>query len=162
MQSKSKKNLITSIMTLFYTFSLSLSLRHFAVPVRASLVAQMIKNMPAIQETWVWSLGQEDPLENFIDRGAWQAVTHGVAKSWTWLSCTHKWCGTAHTVPLQETLFISYFPWMLSCPSTETCHEWCPLEWHHVDCGWGAWEDSEYTCFTTQNRVPSVMLAMYM
>ena len=29
----------------------------------ASLVAQMAKNLPAIQETWVWSLGQEDPLE---------------------------------------------------------------------------------------------------
>ena len=26
----------------------------------ASLVAQMVKNLPAIQETWVQSLGQED------------------------------------------------------------------------------------------------------
>ena len=30
---------------------------------RASLVAQMVKNLPAMQETQVWSLGQEDPLE---------------------------------------------------------------------------------------------------
>ena len=30
---------------------------------RASLVAQMVKNLPAIQETQVQSLGQEDPLE---------------------------------------------------------------------------------------------------
>ena len=30
---------------------------------RASLVAQLVKNLPAIQETWVQSLGQEDPLE---------------------------------------------------------------------------------------------------
>ena len=29
----------------------------------ASLVAQMVKNPPAIWETWVWSLGWEDPLE---------------------------------------------------------------------------------------------------
>ena len=29
----------------------------------ASLVAQMVRNLPAMQETWVWSLGQEDPLE---------------------------------------------------------------------------------------------------
>ena len=29
----------------------------------ASLVAQMVKNLPAIQETWVRSLSQEDPLE---------------------------------------------------------------------------------------------------
>ena len=27
------------------------------------LVAQMVKNPPAVQETWVQSLGQEDPLE---------------------------------------------------------------------------------------------------
>ena len=29
----------------------------------ASLVARTVKNLPAMQETWVWSLGQEDPLE---------------------------------------------------------------------------------------------------
>ena len=29
----------------------------------ASLVPQMVKDLPAMQETWVWSLGQEDPLE---------------------------------------------------------------------------------------------------
>ena len=29
----------------------------------ASLVAQIVKNLPAIQETWVRFLGQEDPLE---------------------------------------------------------------------------------------------------
>ena len=29
----------------------------------ASLVAQTINNLPAMQETWVQSLGQEDPLE---------------------------------------------------------------------------------------------------
>ena len=31
--------------------------------VRASLVAQLVKNLPAMQETWVQSLGWEDPLE---------------------------------------------------------------------------------------------------
>ena len=30
---------------------------------KASLVAQMVKNPPAMQETWVRSLGWEDPLE---------------------------------------------------------------------------------------------------
>ena len=29
----------------------------------ASLVAQLVKNLSAMQETWVWSLGWEDPLE---------------------------------------------------------------------------------------------------
>ena len=30
---------------------------------KASLVAQMVKNLPPVWETWVRSLGQEDPLE---------------------------------------------------------------------------------------------------
>ena len=34
---------------------------------RASLVAQMVKNLPAMRETWVQSLGQEDPW-----RSEWQ------------------------------------------------------------------------------------------
>ena len=34
-----------------------------SIGVLASLVAQMGKNLPTIQETWVRSLGQEDPLE---------------------------------------------------------------------------------------------------
>jgi len=43
----------------------------------------MVKNLPAKQETWVRSLGQEDPLErenpleNSMDRGAWPATLHG-------------------------------------------------------------------------------------
>jgi len=65
----------------------------------ASLVAQMVKNPPAMQETWVQSLGWEDPLEEclathssilawrvLLDRGAWWATVHGVAKSRTQLS----------------------------------------------------------------------------
>ena len=62
----------------------------------ASLVAQMVKNPPVMQETWVQSLGWEDPLEEGMstyprilawripmDRGAWQATVHWVAKSQT-------------------------------------------------------------------------------
>ena len=33
------------------------------VTIRASLVAQLVKNLPAMQETQVQSLGQKDPLE---------------------------------------------------------------------------------------------------
>ena len=33
------------------------------IQMRASLMAKTVKNLPAMQETWVWSLGQEDPLE---------------------------------------------------------------------------------------------------
>ena len=38
----------------------------------ASLVAQMVKNQPAMQETWVRSLGWEDPLEKGISTGDFQ------------------------------------------------------------------------------------------
>ena len=60
------------------------------IPYWASLVAQMAKNPPAVQETQVWSLGQEDPLEKEMATHssilAWRATVQGVAKSWTWLS----------------------------------------------------------------------------
>ena len=39
------------------------------------------------------NLLQNSCLENFIDRGAWWATGHGVAKSWTRLS-THAYSGT--------------------------------------------------------------------
>ena len=32
----------------------------------ASLVAQVVKNPPAVKETWVWSLGGEEPLEKGV------------------------------------------------------------------------------------------------
>ena len=63
----------------------------------ASLVAQRLKRLPAMQETWVWSLGWEDSpgegngtplqyscLENLMDRGAWWATVHGVTKGYHW------------------------------------------------------------------------------
>ena len=36
---------------------------HHYQDIRASLLAQLVKNVPAMWETWVWSLGWEDPLE---------------------------------------------------------------------------------------------------
>ena len=65
----------------------------------ASLVAQLVKNLLAMQLQWILSLGWEDPLEVEMathssilawripkDRGAWRAAVHGVAKSRTRLS----------------------------------------------------------------------------
>ena len=64
----------------------------------ASLLAQIAKSLPAMQETWFRSLGREDPLEkgmagyhplqcscleNPKDRGAWRATVHGVTESQT-------------------------------------------------------------------------------
>ena len=65
----------------------------------ASLVAQIVKNLPAMWETWAQTLCWEDLLGKglvthssilawriLMDRGAWWATVHGVAKNWTLLS----------------------------------------------------------------------------
>ena len=52
----------------------------------ASLVAQLAKNTPAMQETWVWSLGWEDPLEKGKATHSSILAVHRVAKSQTRLS----------------------------------------------------------------------------
>ena len=49
-------HLLVSILALF-------KIRAFTKWNWASWVAQMVKNLPAMWDTWVWSLGQEDPLE---------------------------------------------------------------------------------------------------
>ena len=78
---------------------------------RVFLVAQLVKNLPAMRETWFQSLGWEDPLQEGMathssilawripmDRGAWRATVHGVAEltdlptkhTHQGVSCMHK------------------------------------------------------------------------
>jgi len=58
------------------------------------MLTQTVKNLPAMQEIQVQSLGQKDPLEKRMathssilawripmNRGTWQAIVHGVAES---------------------------------------------------------------------------------
>ena len=74
----------------------------------------MVKNLPAMQETQVWSLGlgrspgegngyplQYPCLENSMDGGAWRATIHGVARSWTQLSNTNTFL-VAYWTPSDE------------------------------------------------------------
>ena len=69
------------------------------VRVQTCLVAQTVKNLPAMRETRVQALGWEDSLEEVLathsstlawkipmDRGAWRAAVHGVTKSQTRLN----------------------------------------------------------------------------
>ena len=70
----------------------------------ASLVTQTVRNLPAMWQTWVWSLSQEDPLEkgmaNHSNILAWrilQTEEHGRLQSMglqsqTWLSDFHFYC----------------------------------------------------------------------
>ena len=77
----------------------------------ASLVAQMVKNPPPMQETWVRCLGWKDTLEEGMaahssiltwripmDRGAWWAIAQWVTSSQIWLT---NWSYTAHMIILK-------------------------------------------------------------
>ena len=72
---------------------------YILIHIWASLVAQWLKHLPAMWETWVQSLDREDSLgeangnplqysclENPMDGGARWATVHGVTKRWTRLS----------------------------------------------------------------------------
>ena len=84
----------------------------------ASLVAQRVKNLPVLQETWVWSLVQEDPLEKGM-------ATHSSILAWR----------TPWREEPGKTLIAPYFLWQLPLAplcfqhlpgSKLLCH---PLEW---------------------------------
>ena len=53
----------------------TLSVYQYISALLASLVAQMVKRLPAMWETWVRSLGQEDPLEK-------KMTTHSSVLAW--------------------------------------------------------------------------------
>jgi len=86
-------------------------------------VCQMVKNLPAMQETRVQSLGQKDSLEkkmathsiflleNFIDRGVWQCAVHKVTQSGTRV----KWLSTL--LSMHEYYYLFFFILWKSCRS---------------------------------------------
>ena len=65
---------------------------HSPEAIRASLITQLVKNLPEMWETWVRSLGWEDPLEKgkathySILENSTDCIVHGVSKSRTRLS----------------------------------------------------------------------------
>ena len=75
-------------------------------------MGQLVKNWPAMGETWIWSLGWEDSpgegkgyplqysgLENSVD-----CIVHGVTKSQTWLSNFHSFTAAAKSLQSCPTL----------------------------------------------------------
>ena len=103
-----------------------------------------------MQETWIRSPGQEDPLEeamathssilvwrNPTDRGAWWATFHRVSKSWAWM----KWLGT-RTHDLRQSCNISelqLFP--LGTQEWKILLTYCPSllwGWNEVTVPWSA------------------------
>ena len=103
--------------------------------IQGSLVAQTVKNLPEMPETWVWSPGWEDPLEEAMathssilawripmDEGAWWAKVHEVAKNQTRLSNQTQQCwvwSLVHPTLLHLSHGLSYIQtvclWSLTC-----------------------------------------------
>ena len=95
LHSRSIKQQLLRASTMLSTYSaLSLDLFcHYLSRHWASLVAQMVKNLPAMRETRVQPLGWEYPMKEMathssvvawtVDRGAWWVTVHGVAKRQT-------------------------------------------------------------------------------
>ena len=63
---------------------------------RDSLVAQTVKRLPAMQETWVWSLGQEDPLEK-------ERATHSSIPAWKIPQTVHRFPLAVHGITKSQT-----------------------------------------------------------
>ena len=149
------KILITAlliILTLELTNDINISVDkyfwHYYVR-NASLVAQMVKNLPTMQKTWVWFLDWEDPLEKGKAthssysglENSMDCIVQGVAKSRTWLNNFH-WltCKEYYSVQFSRSvMFDSLRPHGLQrarppCPSpTPRVHSnSCPLSrWCH-------------------------------
>ena len=68
----------------------------------AALVAQLVKNPPAMQETYVWSLGWEDPLEKGM-------ATHCSILAWRSQRVGHNWATFTFTYKLWASLGHQFF-----------------------------------------------------
>ena len=108
----------------------------------ASLVTQMIKNSPAMQETWVWTLGWEDPLEESIathsripawripiDRGAWWATVHELAESQTWLRDWTELLGLSSVARIFSCGLWDLVPWPRTKPWPLALEAWSLNHW---------------------------------
>ena len=100
----------------------------------ASLVAQLVKNLPAMWETWVRSLGWEDSLEKgkathssiLAWRIPWTTV-HGVTKSWTRLSDFHAGIQSRYRAPELQPAETRNHSW--PCPHHEGVELWLKCVW---------------------------------
>ena len=119
---------------------------------RASLVVQTVKNLPSMQEIWVWALGQEDPLEKWMaTHSSILAWIHGVTKYQTGQSDWH----------FHFFTFAAYFPWWATTKlhsgmavlfSTWSCEVWefyGPQFYFRWDgkggeVGWGGFPDGKW------------------
>ena len=92
--------------------------------VGACLVAQMVKNLPAMQETWIWSLDREDPLEEEMTTHssilAWRIPRTnepGAVQSMRLQRVRHNWVTKTHTHSTVNCRnFVKVVPWRILSP----------------------------------------------
>ena len=100
----------------------------------ASLIAQLVKNLPVMWETWVWSQGWEDPLEKgkaihssiLAWRIPWTTV-QGVTKSRTRLNNFH--AGIQGTYRAPELQPADTWKHSCPCPNYEGIEPWLKCVW---------------------------------
>ena len=132
----------------------------------ASLVAQMVKNLPAVCETWDRYLDWEDRLEEGMathssilawripkDRRAWCGSVQGVAKSWIQLS---HW--TQHTHSLQITSWVGLgnlsSTLFFFCHTMQHAGSWFSDQDGPMPCALG---DGNLNLWTTREVLPSTL-----
>ena len=123
----------------------------------ASLVAQLVKNLPVMWETWVWSFGWEAPLENSMHvyspcrRIPWMYIVQGVEKSWTGLSDIYFHINSSQeVVPTPYTLtqhaLNVCFRWSIMQPLWKS--DWFSVVWQNMlqkkNLVWN--EDTSFSC----------------
>ena len=97
----------------FPLFLCTLHLRGSYLSLLASLVAQRVECLPARWETWVWSLGWEDPLEKEMaphsSTLAWRIQWTEEPGAWDWQRIRHDW---AISLSLPAIIWNSAFRWI--------------------------------------------------
>ena len=97
--------------------------------IRASLVAQLVRNLPAVQETQVWSLGREDPLEKGVathsDTLAWRIPwteepggLQSMGSQRVGHNCATNFCFQFSSVHLLSHVWLFATPWIAACQAS--------------------------------------------
>ena len=123
-------NIVLYSIRLLSPLDISTTERHFHfvpasviywTPTSASLLAQPVNNLPTIRRPGLNPWIQKTPgegngnslqhscLENLMDRGAWQAIVHGIAKSQTWLSDWHLYLHQPGGLIFQCRTFLPFY-----------------------------------------------------
>ena len=118
-------------------------------------MAQMVKNLSAMRETWVQSLGWEDPLEKGMathssmlawripmDKGAWQATVHWVIK------VRHDWM-TQHRATTGFTRLLSWTTTIINVLSITVPQVMQQTNWSMTK--WPSQRTIKFTSFMVQD-----------